>query len=230
MANDLTLYDRLQWWDEDSPLSLLRHMNPGRFAYFGSKIPQWANIRVLDAGCGGGYASEYLAGLGAHVEGVDLSEAAIRAAADHATKGGVNGVNYRQGDITDLPYPDRTFDAVVCVDVLEHVPEWRKVLGEFLRVLRPGGQLFFDTINRNPLSAFVFVPLLERTFGLIAPGTHDPRLFIRPGEMHDGLIQAGFHKIHMTGFHVFWSPLRRSITSFAGGPRTLMYIGSAQKR
>lgn len=228
-ANDLTLYDQLDWWDDRSTLALLRKLNPGRFAYFGKRITSWNELSVLDAGCGGGFSSEYLAQRGARVTGVDQSELAIRAAREHAAAEGLHSISYKVGSITNLPCESGTFDAIVCVDVLEHVADWTKALAEFHRVLRPGGSLFFDTINRNLLSRIVFVPVLERALKVIARGTHDPRLFIKPDEMHRGLHESGFRNIHSTGFHVIWSPLHRQVKSFAGGPRALMYIGSATK-
>jgi 2-polyprenyl-6-hydroxyphenyl methylase/3-demethylubiquinone-9 3-methyltransferase len=138
-------------------------------------------------------------------------------------------IRYIVGSATELPFESGTFDAAVCVDVLEHIPRWPLALAELRRVLRPGGWLFFDTINRNPLSAFVFVPLLERTLGWIAPGTHDPKMFIKPPEMRLALEGMGFQNIHMTGFHVGLSLTKRQVTSFAGGPTSLMYIGRAQR-
>jgi 2-polyprenyl-6-hydroxyphenyl methylase/3-demethylubiquinone-9 3-methyltransferase len=229
MANDLTLYDTPDWWSEQGPLYLLRKLNPGRFGFFDRTMPTWKDVSVLDAGCGGGFTSEFLAARGAKVTGLDASAAAIDVARRHSAHAGL-AINYTTGSITELPFADSSFDAVVCVDVLEHVPGWRQALAEFHRVLRPGGQLFFDTINRNPMSAFFFVPVLERTLGLIARGTHDPRLFIRPQEISETLQKLGFIKTNMTGFHVMWSPWKRDYSAFAGGPKTLMYIGSALKR
>jgi 2-polyprenyl-6-hydroxyphenyl methylase / 3-demethylubiquinone-9 3-methyltransferase len=90
-----------------------------------------------------------------------------------------------------LPYADACFDAVVCVDVLEHVTDLHRVLSETARVLRPGGMFLFDTINRNPLATFATITMAEDVLGLLPEGTHDPAMFIKPGELHAELIRVG---------------------------------------
>lgn len=228
MANNLTLYDEADWWDESGPFFLLNKMNPGRFRFFDQVISDWQGVRVLDVGCGGGFVSEFLAKKGAIVTGMDLSRAALDRAASHAKGVGLDSIRYIFGSATELPFARDSFDAVVCFDVLEHIPQWQLAIGEFARVLRPGGRFLFDTINRNTLSSWFLINVLENTFGVIPKGTHDPRLFIKPSEIRLALDRCGFVDVTTTGFHTIWSPFSRDFFAVAGGPQSIMYIGHSQ--
>ena len=153
MRNDLTIYDRVadNWWsDEIRWVRTLKNLVPGRLAWFDRQI-DWQGRDVLDLGCAGGFMAEALAGRGAQVTGIDPAAGAIDAARAHARAGGLR-IGYDVGVGEALPYDDASFDAVVCVDVLEHVADLTKVLAEVAHVLRPGGLFLFDTINRNPLA------------------------------------------------------------------------------
>jgi 2-polyprenyl-6-hydroxyphenyl methylase/3-demethylubiquinone-9 3-methyltransferase len=128
-----------------------------------------------------------------------------------------------------LPYGDAAFDAVVCVDVLEHVADLDKVLGQVARVLRPGGVFLFDTINRNPLARLAVITMAEDVLGLLPKGTHDPAMFIKPSELRAGLVRAGLTVGGMTGL----GPrgiTRRGDFVFGRLPGTaIIYMGTARK-
>jgi 2-polyprenyl-6-hydroxyphenyl methylase / 3-demethylubiquinone-9 3-methyltransferase len=128
----------------------------------------------------------------AQVTGIDPSEGAIAAARRHAEENKLE-IEYRVSGGESLPFADGAFDVVVCVDVLEHVEDLRRVLSEVRRVLRPNGIFLFDTINRTRLAAFVMVTVGENVLRLLPRGTHDPVLFIPPKEMVQKLHAAGFH-------------------------------------
>lgn len=198
--NDLAIYDgaAAQWWsDEIRWLRILRNMVPGRLQWFDRHV-EWRGREVLDLGCGGGFMAEALAERGARVTGLDPATRAIAAAREHAAARGLE-IRYHVGSGEKMDYPDASFDAVVCVDVLEHVRDLDRVLANVARVLRPGGRLFFDTINRNALSRFAAITMAERVLRILPRGTHDPDLFITPAELDAALSRAGLALRDRTG-------------------------------
>jgi 2-polyprenyl-6-hydroxyphenyl methylase/3-demethylubiquinone-9 3-methyltransferase len=139
-------------------------------------------------------------------------------------------IRYDVGAGEALNLPDNSFDVVVCVDVLEHVSDVQRVLAEVARVLRPGGLLLFDTINRNGFATFVAVTLAERILRLLPPGTHDPALFIRPSELRKTLASVGFTVGGIAGLGPRGMN-RRGDPIFGRVPGTAaLYIGSARNR
>ncbi|WP_333713132.1 bifunctional 2-polyprenyl-6-hydroxyphenol methylase/3-demethylubiquinol 3-O-methyltransferase UbiG [Yoonia sp.] len=228
--NDLTIYDKVadQWWsDEIRWVRTLKNLVPGRMAWFDRQI-DWRGKRVLDLGCAGGFMAEALAAKGAVVTGIDPAADAIAAARAHAQKGGL-AITYDTGVGEDLPYQDGSFDAVVCVDVLEHVSDLTQVAAEIARVLRPGGLFLYDTINRNPIARFATIMLAEDILRLLPKGTHDPALFIKPAELRQTLTGAGLVAGRQTGL----GP--RGINrkgDFVFGPlplKAVIYMGVARK-
>lgn len=191
MRNDLTIYDRVadRWWsDEVRWVRTLKNLVPGRLAWFDRHI-DWAGKEVLDLGCAGGFMAEAMALRGATVTGIDPAAEAVEAARRHAAATGLS-IRYDTGVGEALPYGDAAFDAVVCVDVLEHVADLPMVLSEVARVLRPGGLFLYDTINRSPLSRMATITMAEDVLRLLPKGTHDPRLFIKPAELGRALAGA----------------------------------------
>ena len=191
--NDLGIYDihAAHWWDGSVRwLRTLQNLVPARLAYFDT-ITQWPGKSVLDLGCGGGFMAEALASRGAKVTGIDPASAAIAIATQHAAAMGLD-IRYVQGEGEDIPLSDGCMDIVVCVDVLEHVADVDRVLGEIARVLKPGGMFLFDTINRSWLARLVIVVLAESVLLLLPRGTHDPSKFIRPRDLTAKLTELGF--------------------------------------
>ncbi|AHM05851.1 3-demethylubiquinone-9 3-methyltransferase [Roseibacterium elongatum DSM 19469] len=200
LRNDLSIYDAAadDWWsDRVRWVRTLKAMVPGRLAWFDRHI-DWSGQTVLDLGCAGGFMAEALDARGAKVTGIDPAEGAIAAARAHADATG-RAIAYDVGVGEALPYGDQSFDAVVCVDVLEHVADLNRVMAEVARVLRPGGLFMFDTINRNLLARLAVITMAEDVLRLLPKGTHDPDLFIRPGDLHRAMTGAGLVVGPMTG-------------------------------
>jgi 2-polyprenyl-6-hydroxyphenyl methylase/3-demethylubiquinone-9 3-methyltransferase len=162
---------------------------PDRLAWFDRHI-DWAGNTVLDLGCAAGFMAEALADRGAVVTGVDPAADAVDAARRHAAPTG-RAIRDDVGLGEELPYDDKAFAAVICVDVLEHVADMGKVLAEVERVLKPGGLFLFDTINRNPTTSLATITVAEDILRLLPKGTHDPSLFIKPAELRDAMTRAG---------------------------------------
>lgn len=228
--NDLTIYNTVadRWWSDDVRwVRTLKNMVPARLRYFDGFIG-WQGARVLDLGCAGGFMAEAMAQRGARVTGIDPAADAIAAAAVHAKVGGL-AITYDVGSGEALPYGDESFDAVVCVDVLEHVTDLRRVLAEVSRVLRPDGLFLFDTINRNVLARFVTVTLAESVLGLLPRGTHDPELFITPASVRVKLAEVGLVAGQFTGLGPRGVDRRGDLT-FGRWPGTaVIYLGTARK-
>jgi 2-polyprenyl-6-hydroxyphenyl methylase / 3-demethylubiquinone-9 3-methyltransferase len=189
---DNGIYDRLggSWWDEACLLNLLHgSVTPGRFAYFldvlgrrpGSEV---AGLRVLDIGCGGGFLAERFAALGCRVTGIDPAAASVDAARAHAAGRGLR-IDYRVGAGEELPFADTEFDVACCCDVLEHVSDVDRVIGETARVLKPGGLYLFDTVNRTLRSKLFAVKAVQqwRLTRLTDVALHDWNMFITPAEL-----------------------------------------------
>ena len=230
MRNDLTIYDSVadQWWsDEVRWVRTLKNLVPGRLRWFDRQI-DWQGRDVLDLGCAGGFMAEALAQRGANVTGIDPAEGTIEVARQHARKSGL-GIGYDVGFGEALPYADASFDAVVCVDVLEHVADLNQVLAQVARVLRPGGLFLFDTINRNSLARLATITLAEDVLRLLPRGTHDPAMFIKPRELRRALLGAGLVPGALTGLGPRGLNWRGDLT-FGPLPTTaVQYMGIARK-
>ncbi|MEM1383277.1 MAG: bifunctional 2-polyprenyl-6-hydroxyphenol methylase/3-demethylubiquinol 3-O-methyltransferase UbiG [Pseudomonadota bacterium] len=231
MRNDLTIYDTHAdaWWTGNHRwLRTLNNMVPGRLRHFDRVVPDWEGRDVLDLGCGGGFMAEALASRGARVTGVDPAAQAVAAAQAHAAEVGLD-IRYQTGMGEALPLSDQSMDAVVCVDVLEHVADLSKVLAEVHRVLRPGGLFLYDTINRNWLSRFVVITMAEDVMRVLPRGTHDPAMFIRPAELDAALHAAGLTPGPITGLGP-WGVDRRLDPVFGPLPLTaVIYMGHATR-
>ena len=230
MRNDLTIYDAVadQWWsDEIRWVRTLKNLVPGRLAWMDRQI-DWTDKDVLDLGCAGGFMAEALHRRGARVTGIDPAAQAIAAARAHAAQAGFD-IRYEVGKGEALPHADASFDAVVCVDVLEHVQDLSRVLAETARVLRPGGLFLFDTINRNWLARLATITIAEDILRLLPKGTHDPAMFIKPRELRAGLERAGLVPGRFTGLGPRGITLRGDLT-FGPLPLTaILYMGVARK-
>ena len=230
MRNDLTIYDKVadQWWSDDIRwVRTLKNLVPGRLAWFDRHI-DWQGCDVLDLGCAGGFMAEALALRGANVTGIDPAADAIDAARAHAKEGGLR-IGYDVGMGEALPYDDASFDAVVCVDVLEHVSDLHMVLAQIARTLRPGGLFLFDTINRNPLAQLATITIAEDVLRLLPRGTHDPAMYIKPAELRAAMQGAGLVPGPITGLGPRGLNRRLDLT-FGPLPLTaILYMGVARK-
>ena len=198
---DNRYYDELgqAWWDPAGPMAVLLRMNPLRYWYFRSILREDPKgIRLLDAGCGGGFLAEAFAADGAEVLGLDLSFRSARTARDHAAREGLR-VRVVSGRAEHLPFPAAAFDAVLLADLLEHLDDYRAALAESCRVLRPGGLLLYETANRTLLSRIGAVWVMERILRKIPVGSHDWESFIRPAELVEALETCGLRNQELKG-------------------------------
>lgn len=219
-AEDIALYDRgaPAWWDASSRFSGSLHgLNAVRLAELTARLPGGPGVLVVDLGCGGGLVAEPLARRGARVIGIDKSGASLRVARAHAP--GVAGLHYVHGDACRTPLPDACADLVVAADVLEHVPAWRSLVQEAVRVTRPGGLIYCHTLNRTWRSRWLAITLAEG-LGLVPRGTHEHRLFVRPAELREAAAACGCVVVGASGQRVrWWASLRRWRLTFSPTPQ-----------
>jgi len=171
-----------RWWDRESEFKPLHEINPLRVNWIDEHI-SLAGKKVLDVGCGGGILSESMARRGAQVTGIDMGEAPLSVARLHLLESGLE-VGYRQITAESLAEEaPEAFDVVTCLEMLEHVPDPASVIRACHRMVKPGGQVFFSTINRNPKAYAFAIVGAEYLLQLLPRGTHDYRKFIRPSEL-----------------------------------------------
>jgi 2-polyprenyl-6-hydroxyphenyl methylase/3-demethylubiquinone-9 3-methyltransferase len=195
------VYDHLgdRWYyARNDPIALLRaearHRNPWIAERLRERSP--SQQRILDIGCGAGFLSNYLAREGFNVVGLDVSAASLEVARKFDP---TNGVNYELGNALELPYPDRSFDAVCAMDLLEHVERPTRVISEAARVLRPNGFFFFHTFNRNWLAWLVVIKGVEWFVENTPPNLHRLELFLKPGELRRMCADAGLGVVVVRG-------------------------------
>ncbi|HSP01711.1 MAG TPA: bifunctional 2-polyprenyl-6-hydroxyphenol methylase/3-demethylubiquinol 3-O-methyltransferase UbiG, partial [Thioalkalivibrio sp.] len=200
--NEIAKFEALasRWWDPTSEFRPLHDINPLRLNYIDERAPL-AGKWVLDVGCGGGLLSEGMAQRGAHVTGIDMGEAPLAVARLHGMESGIK-VDYRQTTVEELALDAEhtgQYDVVTCLEMLEHVPDPASVINACAALLKPGGQLFVSTINRNPKSFQFDIVGAEYVLRLLPKGTHEWRKFIRPSDMYDHLRHAGLEVSELTG-------------------------------
>lgn len=187
-----------RWWDPHSEFKPLHEINPLRLGYI-NQIAGLQGKRVLDVGCGGGILSESMAREGADVTGIDLGEAPLEVARLHLLESGLN-VHYQRIPVEQLADEQpASFDVITCMEMLEHVPDPASVVAACARLARPGGHLFFSTLNRNPKSYLFAIVGAEYLLRLLPKGTHDFSKFIKPFELDGWIRRAGLQCNAMIG-------------------------------
>ncbi|WP_250462703.1 bifunctional 2-polyprenyl-6-hydroxyphenol methylase/3-demethylubiquinol 3-O-methyltransferase UbiG [Microbulbifer litoralis] len=195
-----------RWWDREGEFKPLHEINPLRANYIDQRAPV-AGRKLLDVGCGGGILAEAMAQRGAEVTGIDLGEAPLNVARLHALESGVN-VDYRRVAVEELAAEQPgSFDIVTCLEMLEHVPDPASVIHACAALAKPGGQVFFSTINRTPKGWLFAVVGAEYVLRLLPKGTHEYGKFIRPSEMGAWLREAELEARDITG--MTYNPLTR---------------------
>ncbi|MEW8249844.1 MAG: bifunctional 2-polyprenyl-6-hydroxyphenol methylase/3-demethylubiquinol 3-O-methyltransferase UbiG [Candidatus Thiodiazotropha sp.] len=187
-----------RWWDPHSEFKPLHEINPLRLDYI-LRFTPLEGRRVLDVGCGGGILSESMAAHGAQVTGIDMGEAPLQVARLHLLESGLE-INYERIPVERLAREQpESFDLITCMEMLEHVPDPTSVVSACARLVKPGGRLFFSTINRNPKSYLFAILGAEYLLKLLPKGTHDYAKFIRPSELHAWMWKAELNSLGMTG-------------------------------
>jgi len=188
-----------RWWDTESEFRPLHQINPLRLAWIDG-LADIAGKRVLDVGCGGGILTDSMARKGAEVTGIDLSSKALGVARLHALEAATLNVSYEEISAEDLA-KDRpgAFDVVTCMEMLEHVPDPSSVVRACHALVKPGGWVFFSTINRNPKSFLFAIVGAEYVLGMLPRGTHEYAKLIRPSELARFCREAGLELQHSRG-------------------------------
>jgi 2-polyprenyl-6-hydroxyphenyl methylase / 3-demethylubiquinone-9 3-methyltransferase len=196
-----------RWWDRNSEFRPLHDMNPLRLEWIDS-LAGLARKTVLDVGCGGGILAESMAARAVHVTGIDLAGKALGVARLHALETGVDNIEYLEVAAEDLAQQRPAgFDVVTCMEMLEHVPEPASVVAACARLVRPGGWVFFSTLNRNPKSFLFGIVGAEYVLQLLPKGTHEYARFIRPSELARWCREAGMDLQTSRGME--YNPLTR---------------------
>ena len=190
-----------RWWDRSSEFKPLHDINPLRLDWIDDRV-SLTGKRVLDVGCGGGILAESMARRGADVLGIDMGEAPLAVARLHAEQHGVAHLQYRRVPVEALAAEQPgSFDTVTCLEMLEHVPDPSAVVRACFDLVKPGGRVFFSTINRNPKSWLFAIVGAEYVLRMLPRGTHDYTKFIRPSELGTWARQAGLDVNDIIGLH-----------------------------
>lgn len=186
------------WWDPNGDFRPLHDINGPRLRYIRDRVALTGKT-ALDVGCGGGLLTEALASLGAEVVGTDLGESALSVARLHATESGIK-VDYRRIAVEQLASREAGhYDVVTCLELLEHVPDPSSVVRACATLARPGGRLFFSTINRTVRAYALAVVGAEYVMNLLPRGTHDYAKFIKPSELASAMRDAGLELVELRG-------------------------------
>jgi 2-polyprenyl-6-hydroxyphenyl methylase/3-demethylubiquinone-9 3-methyltransferase len=207
------------WWDRNGAFKALHDINGLRVGYINGRVPL-AGRRVLDLGCGGGILAEAMAALGASVTGIDAAEAPLAVARLHRESSGV-AVDYRLA--TAEQFAEEAcgrFDVVACMELLEHVPDPASIVAASARLVKPGGDVFFATLNRNPKSFLFAIIGAEYLLRLVKKGTHSYRRFVKPSELKGWSQAGGLAFQDLSGLH--YNPFTRTYT--LGGNAHVNYL------
>lgn len=214
-----------RWWDPESEFRPLHQINPLRLDW----IDQQAHIagkRVVDVGCGGGILAESMARRGANVLGIDLADRPLKVAQLHAMESGVANLDYRSIAAEDLAAEQPgQFDVVTCMEMLEHVPDPSSVVRACAQMAKPGGWIFFSTLNRNPKSFLFAIVGAEYLLKLLPKGTHEFARFIRPAELTRWAREAELSTTQMKGLE--YNPITRRY--WLSGDTSVNYMIACRK-
>ena len=187
-----------RWWDPTSEFKPLHAINPLRLDWI-QKHAELTGKKVLDVGCGGGILTESMANVGAQAKGIDLSEKALKVADLHSLETGI-AVKYEYISAENLASKEAgQYDVVTCMEMLEHVPEPLSIIQSCSRLVKPGGKVFFSTLNRNPKSYLLAIIGAEYILKMLPKGTHDYKKFIKPSELGNYLREANLEMNEMIG-------------------------------
>lgn len=209
-----------QWWDTGGGFGLLHKINPHRLDFIDARIGLEGK-NVLDVGCGGGILSEGLAKRGARVTGIDMAAAPLAVARRHCLESGLE-INYQQATAEALALESAAaFDVVTCLELLEHVPDPPSVVKACARLVKPGGGVFFSTMNRTVRAWLLAIIGAEYILGLIARGTHRYKMLIKPDELSAWCASAGLCGVEQCG--VVYNPFFRTFR-LAPGDLSINYM------
>ena len=213
-----------RWWDPEGPQKALHALNPVRLQYVKQRVTL-RDATVLDVGCGGGLLSEALAKEGANVTALDLAPELIKIAKLHRLESGV-AVDYRLQSVEALVAEQPgSFDAITCMEMLEHVPDPSAIIAACASLLKPGGQLFLSTLNRTPAAFALAIVGAEYVARLLPKGTHHYQDFIKPAELAAWLRDAGLQLQDVSG--LAYEPWRNGARII--GRTDVNYLASARK-
>ena len=214
-----------RWWDTESEFKPLHQINPLRLAWIQTLVPLHGK-KVVDIGCGGGILSDAMARQGAQVLGADLAVKSLKVAQLHALEAGTQGVQYREISAEDLAQEQAgQYDVVTCMEMLEHVPNPASVVKACSALVKPGGWVFFSTLNRNPKSFLVAIVGAEYVLNLLPKGTHEYARLIKPSELADWVRANGLDVLHMKG--MTYNPFTRQYA--LGADTDVNYLMATQK-
>lgn len=207
--SEIAKFDALasRWWDPEGEFRPLHDMNPVRLEWIRERVGSLEGLRILDVGCGGGILAEGLARDDAEVIGIDMADAALAVAKLHLLESKLQ-VEYRQVSVEDLAREaPGSFDVVTCLEMLEHVPDPAAIVTACRTLVKPGGDVIFSTLNRNPKSFMLAIVGAEYIARLLPRGTHEYARFIRPSELEEWSRNAGLELSGMTG--MLYNPLTK---------------------
>lgn len=190
-----------RWWDPDGEFKPLHQINPLRLGWI-QTFTALPGLQTLDVGCGGGILTESMARAGAQALGIDLAGKALRVAQLHALEAQLANLQYREVSVEALAADQpATFDVVTCMEMLEHVPDPASVVRACTQLVKPGGWVFFSTLNRNPKAFLWAIVGAEYLLRMLPRGTHEYAKFIRPSELAAWARSAGLHVAQAKGLH-----------------------------
>ena len=199
-SQELAKFEQLayRWWDQDSEFKPLHDINPLRLEYINQRAPL-AGKKVLDIGCGGGILSESMVQQGAQVKGIDLGKAPLSVATLHAKENKLQ-IEYELISAEEIAQREPgSYDIVTCLEMLEHVPQPQNIVMACSQLVKPGGNVFFSTINRNPKAYLFAIIGAEYILNLLPKGTHDYSKLIRPSELDRWNREAGLATKDLSG-------------------------------